>query len=309
MSKILVIAEHLSGALSDATFEMLGVAKGLGDVTVGLIGGTDAMVSELGAAGHVARVDADPNFNPEVWTAATGALIEAASPSLVMVAFTSMGMDLASTVSAQRGMPLAGSCVAVEMGDRITATSNLYGGKMNVRTDLGAGPAIVTMAAGCGLASAGKAEGSPELSSVAAPAVANKVRFLELVQPEASDVDITTQETLVAIGRGIGNADGVEAAQELAEALGAEIAASRPIIDAGWLPKSRQVGKSGLKVSPKVYLALGISGAPEHIEGMKQSATIIAVNTDKNAPIFGVAHYGLVGDLFDVCEELVEALE
>jgi electron transfer flavoprotein alpha subunit len=134
------------------------------------------------------------------------------------------------------------------------------------------------------------------------------VRFRALIQPAAGDVDIVAQEVLVAIGRGIGKKEDIAVAEELAEKLHAAVAASRPIIDAGWLPKSRQVGKSGLKVKPRLYLALGISGAPEHIEGMKASATIIAVNTDKGAPIFDVAHYGLVADLFDVCEELIDAL-
>ncbi|NND01271.1 MAG: electron transfer flavoprotein subunit alpha/FixB family protein, partial [Acidimicrobiia bacterium] len=123
------------------------------------------------------------------------------------------------------------------------------------------------------------------------------------------DVDITTQDILVAVGRGIGSKDDIEVAEDLAEELGAAVAGSRPLTDAGWLPKTRQVGKSGLKVSPKLYLALGISGAPEHIEGMKSSATIVAINSDKKAPIFGVAHYGMVADLFDVCEELTGALQ
>ncbi len=128
-------------------------------------------------------------------------------------------------------------------------------------------------------------------------------------EPEAGDVDITTQEVSVAVGRGIGSKDDIEVAEDLAEALDGAVAASRPLIDSGWLPKTRQVGKSGLKVAPKVYIALGISGAPEHIEGMKSAATIIAVNTDEHAPIFNFAHYGMAEDLFEVCEELTEAIE
>ena len=121
-------------------------------------------------------------------------------------------------------------------------------------------------------------------------------------------MDITQSDILVAVGRGIGSKDDIEVAQELAETLNADLACSRPIVDAGWLPKSCQVGKSGLKVNPKVYIALGISGAPEHLEGMKDVSTIIAVNTDKNAPIFDVAHYGMTDDLFDICEELGDSL-
>jgi electron transfer flavoprotein alpha subunit len=136
----------------------------------------------------------------------------------------------------------------------------------------------------------------------------SRVQFKELIEPEAADVDITQSDILVAVGRGIGSKDDIEVAQELAETLNADLACSRPVVDAGWLPKSCQVGKSGLKVNPKVYIALGISGAPEHLEGMKDVSTIIAVNTDKNAPIFDVAHYGMTDDLFDICEEIGDSL-
>ena len=134
-------------------------------------------------------------------------------------------------------------------------------------------------------------------------------RFLQLIEPEAGDVDITQADIIVSVGRGIGSEDNIEVAEELAQALGGVVAASRPIIDAGWLPRTRQVGKSGLTVKPKLYLALGISGAPEHVEGMKDSELIIAVNTDPQAPIFEVAHYGVVADLFDVVDALLEKVQ
>ena len=238
------------------------------------------------------------------------ATVAAKSPQVVLVGYTSMGMDLASTVATRLEMPHAASAVSVEAGsDGIRVTSQLYGGKMNVTSDLGQGPCFVSVLAGSAPADSGRADGSPATETLAAPATEGRVRFLRLLEPEAGDVDITSKEILVAIGRGIGSKDDIEVAEELAEALGAAVAGSRPLIDSGWLPKTRQVGKSGLKVSPKLYLALGISGAPEHVEGMKSSATIVAINTDKNAPIFNFAHYGMVEDLFDVCEELTEALQ
>jgi electron transfer flavoprotein alpha subunit len=135
-----------------------------------------------------------------------------------------------------------------------------------------------------------------------------KVKFVRLIQPAGGDVDITAQVKLVSVGRGVGSKENVEVAEELAEALGAAVSASRPITDAGWLPKTRQVGKSGLTVKPKLYLMLGISGAPEHLEGMRGAELIIAVNTDPKAPIFDVAHYGTTCDLFDVAEALTEKL-
>jgi electron transfer flavoprotein alpha subunit len=121
-------------------------------------------------------------------------------------------------------------------------------------------------------------------------------------------VDITAQEKLVSVGRGIGSKDNVELAEDLAKALGAVVSASRPVIDARWLPVSRQVGKSGRKVKPKLYLALGISGSPEHLEGIKRAELIVAINTDKKAPIFNYAHYGATADLFEVAEAMLELL-
>jgi len=313
---VLVVAEHLRGKLGDITFEMLGHGKALarelgGACVVALIGGSDAMTAELGAADRVVRVDGPglDQFNPESHAAALAAVVAARQPRLVMVGYTSMGMDLATTLAVTAGMAQASSCLSVSVGSRTRVVSQLYGGKMLVTSDLGAGPCVVAMLAGAAPAEPGRAAGSPAVDTMAAPATAGRVRFKRLIEPEAGDVDITTQEVLVAIGRGIGKKEDVEVAEELADALGAAVAASRPLVDAGYLPRTRQVGKSGVKVAPKVYLALGISGAPEHIEGMKSSATIIAVNTDKNAPIFNVAHYGMVADLFDVCEELTEAIK
>ena len=312
---VLVVAEHLRGAFSEITFEMIGQGKALarelgGACLVALVGGSDAMVAQLGAADGVVRVDAPGllDFNPEAHSAALRAMVSAKGPRVVLVGYTSMGMDLASTLAIAAGMPLATSCLKVAGGERITAVSQLYGGKMNVAVDLGAGPCIASVLSGATPAAAGRAGGTPPVETIAAPPAAARVRFKRLIEPEAGDVDITAMPVLVAIGRGIGKKEDIEVAEALAEALGAAVAASRPLIDAGWLPKTRQVGKSGLKVSPKVYLALGISGAPEHLEGMKGAATIIAVNTDKHAPIFNVAHYGMAADLFDVCEELTEAI-
>ncbi|MCP3960965.1 MAG: electron transfer flavoprotein subunit alpha/FixB family protein [bacterium] len=323
---VLVVAEHLRGELDDVTFELLGMGRELagqlgGSLIAALIGGSGEMADQLGAADLVVSVGgADmSDFNPESHGAALEAVVDAKSPRAVLVSYTSMGMDLASTLAVKKGMAHAAFGTAVAGGENvtpeggkrnITATSQLYGGKMDVVSDLGDGPCVVSVLAGSAPADAGRADGPPAAKeSLPAPATAGHVRFKRLIEPEAGDVDITAQDVLVAIGRGIGSKDDVEVAEELAEALDAAVAGSRPLIDAGWLPKTRQVGKSGLKVSPKVYLALGISGAPEHIEGMKSAATIIAVNTDEQAPIFNFAHYGMKEDLFDVCEELTEAIE
>ncbi|MCH8327198.1 MAG: electron transfer flavoprotein subunit alpha/FixB family protein [Candidatus Marinimicrobia bacterium] len=313
MSDIYIVAEHLNGALTDVTFELLSHGKKLagetgGTLTAVLIGGSSDMAGQLGAAGKVITVETGADFNPETYAAALQAVLSSGSPKATLVANSAMGMDLAATVAARADLPLAAYCHTISYAGGFTAVSQLYGGKIDVTSDLGDGACMAAMLAGSASAEAGRVSGSPATESVAMPEVAAKVRFKQLNMPEKGDVDITSKEVLVAIGRGIGSKDDIEVAEELAEALGAVVAASRPIIDAGWLPKSRQVGKSGLKVKPKVYLALGISGAPEHIEGMKESSIIIAINTDEHAPIFDVAHYGMVGDLFDICEELTDAL-
>lgn len=310
MGDVFVVAEHLNGELAEITFEMLAMANGLGgEVSAVLIGGSDDMLSKLGAASKVIRVNASADFNPESYSAALKAVIEAKSPHLVLIGSSSMGMELANTVSAGMQLPLAVAGTSITDNGSVQVEATLFGGKIKVLSDLGEGPCIVAVAAGSVPADDGRKDGSPAVEEMDAPASDGKVRFKKLIMPESADVDITTQDVLVAVGRGIGSKDDIEVADELAEVLDAAVAASRPIIDAGWLPKSRQVGKSGLKVKPKVYIALGISGAPEHLEGMKNSSTIIAINSDKDAPIFDVAHYGMVADLFDVVEDLTEALE
>ena len=144
--------------------------------------------------------------------------------------------------------------------------------------------------------------------SIPPPAGLDTIRMSvrQVFEPEAGDVDITSADLLVSVGRGIGSQDNLELVAELADALGSPLSASRPVTDSGWLPKTRQVGKSGLKVKPRAYLAFGISGAPEHLEGMRGADLIIACNTDPKAPIFDVAHYGTTEDLFDLVPALTE---
>ncbi len=314
MADILVITEHLKGEFQDITFEMLGKAKDLAAASGGqclavVFGCMKDKASELGAADGVISVGGSDDYNPDEYASAVKSLVQAKSPALVLIGATSMGIDIASPVGTALNLPVVSYCKDISAsGGGFTCVSQLYGGKMEVSTSL-SGTGIVQVLAGSFNADAGKADGSPAVEDFSADSGSVKVKFRSLIEPEAADVDITQSEILVAVGRGIGNKDDIELAEELAEALDADLACSRPIVDAGWLPKSRQVGKSGLKVKPKVYIALGISGAPEHLEGMKNSSTIIAINTDKNAPIFDVAHYGIAEDLFDVVEELLEELD
>ena len=314
MGDILVITEHLKGEFQDITFEMVGRAKEMADSSGGqcvavTFGSMNEKAGELGAADSVISVGGSDDFNPESYAAAVQSVVSAKSPSLVMVGSTSMGMDIANAVATVLDIPTISYCTDINTSSSgFSCTSSMYGGKMNAVTNVD-GSAVTMILAGAFNADAGRISGSPTVEDFSADSGAGKIRFKQLIEPEAGDVDITQSEILVAVGRGIGSKDDIELAEELAEVLDADMACSRPLVDAGWMPRARQVGKSGMKVKPKVYIALGISGAPEHIEGMKSSSTIIAINSDKNAPIFDVAHYGMTEDLFDVVEELVEELE
>ena len=317
-SDILVLADHLGGRLSDATFELLGKARELaaatgGRTVVALLGAPD-LTDQLGAADVVVTVDhpALADYTPEAWEKALHAMVTEREPRLVLIANTTIGMDLGAGLSAAWAAPLVAYTVGLEAdGGEIVATAQVYGGKLLAETAFDGDRAVCTVIAGSFPAAAGQdSSASPTVEEMVPPAGLDNLAtsFLNLVEPEGGDVDITAADALVSVGRGIGSQDNLELVQELADALGAPLSASRPITDLGWLPKTRQVGKSGLKVKPKVYLTFGISGAPEHLEGMRDAELVIACNTDASAPIFDVAHYGTTVDLFDLVPALTEKL-
>ncbi len=317
MSDVWVVAESLEGNLGGITFEMLGKAKELaseagGKAVAVVIGeGASSFADSLGAADAVLAIEGLSIDSPDLNAKALAAVAKERAPCLIMVANSASGMDLAGCLSGSLGWPFIAFCKDVKVaGGSVVATSQLYGGKVFSESESSEPSTVVSVLPGAFPEEAGAADGSPEVERASLPDLgAARVRFKELIKPEEEDVDITKEEVLVCVGRGIGGQDDVEVVEELAEALGAAVAASRPIVDNGWLPKTRQVGKSGMKVKPKVYIAVGVSGAPEHIEGMAESSTIIAVNTDATAPIFSVAHYGVVGDLFDVVPALTERIQ
>ena len=315
-SDIFVITEHMDGKVSDVSFEMVGKAKELASdlgsqvVTVMLGSGASGLASGF-ASDATLYVD-DPalaNFNPEAYGKVIEALVKERSPRLVMFGWTATGMDMAAWLSARTGNPFVAYAkdLCIE-GGALVVNSQVYGGKMIAQVAPEGDIAIVACVAGSFPAEAG--QGSTPADQIPSPVGLGelKIKFIEMVKPESSDIDITAQDKLVSIGRGIGGKENIELAEELAEALEATVSASRPVVDAGWLPRTRQVGKSGQKVKPKLYLMLGISGAPEHLEGMSGAELIIAVNTDPKAPIFNMAHYGTTADLFDVAEEMLELL-
>jgi electron transfer flavoprotein alpha subunit len=319
VSDVAVVVEHLEGALAEVTLELLGRGRALatagGGRLLALAAGMDLapLAAQLGAADVVVLCQSPDlaHFTPQTHQRALGAVLAARAPRVTLVASTAMGMDLAAGLSGALGWPLASYCRDVQLeGGCLLATSQIYGGKILVEAEVEGPTAICAVLPGAWPAEAGRVVGAPAVEEAAPPpAGPARIRFKRLIRPEGGDVDITRERVLVSVGRGIQSQDNLALVEELAQALGAAVCASRPIVDQGWLPKTRQVGKSGMTVKPQVYLALGISGAPEHLEGMRGAECIVAVNTDPNAPIFGVAHYGVVADLFDVLPALTDKLK
>lgn len=318
---VLVIGQHFQGQLSGITFELLGKARELagqlaGKVEVLLCGHSlESFYPELGGADAVVLADCPEleHFVPELFAAVVEQRIKECAPRLVLLGSTTEGLDLLGLLSARAGVPCFDNCTAIEArGGKLFAISHIYGGKIYTEYEVPEPTCLLAIVPGTFAPEAGRAAGAPAIRQLAAPSAAiaaARTSFRRLIAPPPGDVDISQVPMLVAVGRGIQNAGNVPTAQELADALGGALCASRPVVDQGWLPLTRQVGKSGMTVKPKLYLALGISGAPEHVEGMKQAELIIAVNTDTNAPIFGIAHYGAVADALEVIPLLTEQIK
>jgi electron transfer flavoprotein alpha subunit len=321
---VLVVAEIQRETLGDVTLELLAAARGLASATGGqvvavvLSGDGARYAAALGAADRIVLVD-DPllaTYAPEPFAAALQEVAVAEQPGVVLIGATSIGWDLAPLLAARLNLPLVTGGKAIQAeGQKFRVSVSFCGGKMTAQVLVPASPAVVMVLPGSfradGAADHGYMvpEAAVEQRKLAKPLAGGAVRFEKWILPESGDVDITQQEILVAVGRGIQQKENLEMAEELAQALGGALCASRPVIDQGWLPATRQVGKSGMTVKPRCFLALGISGAPEHVEGMKDSDLIVAVNTDPKAPIFDVAHYGVVADVLDLIPALTSALK
>ena len=311
---IFVIVEHLQGRVTDTSYIMLAAARDLaqktgGEVVAVLLGHNAQDLANTFAADRVLYGD-DPalaEFTPDAYQKVLSVLISAEEPRAVLFGSTTIGTDVAAVLSARLGLPIISSCTKVSDTGKII--SQICGGKIMAETDLGDTTTIITMIPGGYKPEQGQASAAPEITPIAISLDDLKVTLKAYIEPEIGDVDITKENVLIAIGRGIQTEDNIELANDLAELLGGAVCASRPVIDQGWLPISRLVGKSGNHVKPKLYLALGVSGAPEHVEGMADAETIIAINIDPNAPIFDVAKYGAEVDLFDLIDYLIEAVE
>lgn len=312
---ILVIAEQRDGTVNRATWETIAAAQQAGGpIRVAVLGSpVDAVAGEIAAA-DVAEVVvvSDPalqHYTADGWVLALQALIDGEKPAHVFLPHTYQTRDFAPALAARLQRPIVTDVVAMKDGSYVRP---VFQGKLQAEVaPEGPAPHLITFQIGAFRGDAVKEGAAAAPVRKAAVSIdASKIRQ----QPEApfkearQAVDLSQAERIVAVGRGIKGQEHLPLAQQLAQALGAELAASRPICDAGWLPMDRQIGSSGQTVAPKLYVALGISGAIQHIVGMKGARTIVAINKDPEAPIFEIADYGIAGDLFDVVPALVAEL-
>ncbi|MEW6717189.1 MAG: electron transfer flavoprotein subunit alpha/FixB family protein [Chloroflexota bacterium] len=315
---IFVIVEHLKGQVADISYIMLAAARTLagetgGEVIAVLLGQNAQGLANHLAADKVFYVDHPvlADFTSDAYLATLSALINENQPRAVLLGHTSVGSDVASGLSIRLDLPLIGQCLRIHTeGGTVKFVSQICGGKIMTETNMPETTTLVTVIPGGYKPEEGQSEKSPEVVSVPCPALEDlRVKLAQYIEPDVSDVDISKELVCIGIGRGIQNQDNIELAEELAKAMGGVVCASRPVVDQGWLPTTRLVGKSGKHIKPKLYIAFGISGAPEHIEGITDSETIIAINTDPNAPIFDIAKYGVNIDMFELIEVLTEQVQ
>jgi electron transfer flavoprotein alpha subunit len=316
---ILVIAEHQDGKLRANTNELVvfgqRAGRDLGKPVVVVVPGGGSVDMESLKTAKIDRVlnleAAELNaYDPRLYVQALKSLVESEAPALVVAGHTTQGMDFMPRLAVALRKPLVAGCVDFEKhGDRIVLTRQVFNGKMNLKTmPRGDGPCLVTVVPGAFPGDEVEVGGTPEVASVSANlagAVAGR-KVLGRSPAPKSAIDLSSAAVIVAGGRGLKQKESFSLISELADALGGAVGASRPVVDAEWLPREHQIGSSGQTVAPKLYVAVGISGAIQHLVGMQNSRCIVAINKDPEAPIFKVAHYGIVDDLFKVVPALTK---
>jgi electron transfer flavoprotein alpha subunit len=319
---ILVFIEHRDGAINKTSFEAIAAAQSLGsdlnqNVSAVMLGSgaksLTVQIAEYALAKIVyAENDKLANYTPDGYTDAMERVVRSLDPQFVIMPHTYLVRDYAPKLAARFGKAMISDCIRAKITEgKVTFTRRIFLGKIDADVISEAdAPVFATFQSGAfrgDQAQKGSAAAPVETMPVEVGDVRMKPEppFQEVKQA----VDLSKADVIVAIGRGIKSKDNIELAQKLAEALGGDIAASRPICDAEWLPIDRQIGSSGQTVAPKLYIALGISGAIQHLVGMKNSGTIVAINKDPEAPIFDIADYGIVGDLFEAVPVLTEEIK
>jgi electron transfer flavoprotein alpha subunit len=317
MSDVLAVSEHRQGALRDVSYEVITAARELadstgGDVHVAVISGdVDTYADDLNREGvdAIHTVEFGEEFNHDVYTQAIEGMADELSPQYIVTPNSVNGLDYAPAVAQTLDYPLVTDTIAFDAADSLTVTRELYNGKTEADVAIDDDRAMVTIRPGEWLPAEGDGSASVDAFDAAIDESEIRSTVTGFEEVGSGDVDISEAEVLVSIGRGIEEEENLDLIFDLADAMDATVSSSRPIVDNGWLPQDRQVGQSGKKVTPDVYLAIGISGAVQHVAGMKGSDTIIAINNDPSAPIYDIADYGIVDDLFDVVPALIEQFE
>jgi electron transfer flavoprotein alpha subunit len=320
MSDILVFIEHREGVINKTSFESLAAAQQLGAALGKQVSAvtlsTDAKLAQEVVGYKVARVISAENpklaeYTPDAYTDAMENVVRSLSPQYVVMPHTYLVRDFAPKLAARFGKGLIGDCIRAKVdGGSVILSRRIFLGKLDADVvPEGEPPVFVSFQSGAYRGDQAEKGAGASVESLAVEVGDVRMKSEAPFQEVKAAVDLSKAETIVAIGRGIKSQENIALAEKLAEALGADIAASRPICDAGWLPIDRQIGSSGQTVAPRLYIALGISGAIQHLVGMKNAGTIVAVNKDPEAPIFDVADYGIVGDLFEVVPVLTEEIK
>lgn len=317
---ILVFIEHKNCVLNKVSLEAIvaaqSIAKDLGlKVSAVIPCDKDCALAETIAQYNLEKVIVAKNpklgiYTPDAYADAWEDVIKRENPQYVVMAHTYQVRDFAPKIAARLGKEVVGDCIRYKAdGGKLTLTRRIFLGKLDADVTVGGdAPYFVTFQSGA-FRGDNSEKGTANVESIDVNVGDIRMEAEEPFQEAKASVDLTKSEIIVAVGRGIKSQENLAVAQSLADALGADLAASRPICDAEWLPIDRQIGSSGQTVAPKVYIALGISGAIQHIVGMKNAGTIVAINKDAEAPIFDIADYGIVGDLFEAVPTLVEEIK
>ncbi|MGB8644098.1 MAG: electron transfer flavoprotein subunit alpha/FixB family protein [Anaerolineae bacterium] len=309
-NNVLIIGEGRPEGLRKVSFELINVGKKLASALGGSVegavfgSGVEAWASALASSGvsKVYQVDDIKlgQFSPETYAAAVAEVIKKANPAIILFGATGWGKEVSARTAAKLDLGLVTDCTdaAIENG-KLELTRPIYAGKAVAHVEARSLPVMVSIRPN--IFPPVQANGSSAaVEKVAVQLPEPKARVVEVAQKEKKEVDLTEASVVVSGGRGVGSSEGFKPVRELADTLGAALGSSRAAVDAGWIDYSRQVGQTGKTVSPKLYIAAGISGAIQHLAGMSSSKVIVAVNKDPDAPIFKVADYGIVGNLFDV---------
>jgi electron transfer flavoprotein alpha subunit len=320
MSNILVFIEHKNCVLNKTSLEAIAAAQAIGGdlgLKVSAVIPCDkdcALAAEIGQYDIekviIAKNEKLATYTPDAYADAWEQVIKATNPQYVVMSHTYQVRDFAPKVAARLGREVVGDCIRYKAENgKLVLTRRIFLGKLDADVAVGGdAPYFITFQSGA-FRGDSAAKGTAAVESMDVTVGDIRMTPEEPFQEAKASVDLTKSEIIVAIGRGIKSQENIAVAQQLADALGADLAASRPICDSEWLPIDRQIGSSGQTVAPKLYIALGISGAIQHIVGMKNSGTIVAINKDAEAPIFDIADYGIVGDLFEAVPVLTEEVK